>query len=107
MFAVGLFPQARIVTLSNRRREPHRVVVDGAEVGSGLSWDSCYGDMRRRYDVHRVRFALEALLDTNGDVTAADIKHIAREDFTEPFVMKILADIRLERRHEPQAATGT
>ena len=48
LFAAGLFPRARI-TLSNRRLEPHRVVVDGAEVGSGQSWDACYGDMRRRY----------------------------------------------------------
>lgn len=50
LFAAGLFPRARMVTLSNRRLEPHRVVVDGAEVGSGQSWDACYGDMRRRYD---------------------------------------------------------
>jgi hypothetical protein len=50
MFTTGLFPQARIITLSSRRLEPHRVVVDGAEVGRGLSWDTCYGDMRRRYD---------------------------------------------------------
>jgi hypothetical protein len=50
MYAVGLFPQARIVTLSSRRREPHRVVVDGTEVGRGQSWDMCYGDMRRRFD---------------------------------------------------------